>query len=236
MYYVPSNKKVKELSITEKKGGWDFSTEKERPSLTADSMLNIRPMRHDDLHTYVSIRRQYAVLQRLWENQELNRDSYEREISCEATFYCAIETKESISCSSQNVIGYIALKDTSKEVWEVAIEIDHAYCNKGYGPRAILLFLREICRLTERKEYQFTVEVDNTPCQKCMKKIGAQLVGLYSTNSFETEDLRKDFEERHLDYITEHIVALANKLHVEPRTLLSNVLDYRVHIPEDNPF
>ena len=36
------------------------------------------------------------------------------------------------------------------------------------------------------------------------------------------------FEEEHLDEITEHMRELADELMVEPRKLLSHVLDYRI--------
>ena len=38
------------------------------------------------------------------------------------------------------------------------------------------------------------------------------------------------FEETHLEEITEHMIELATELKVEPRKLLSHVLDYRIFV------
>ena len=73
------------------------------------------------------------------------------------------------------------------------------------------------------------MEVDNIPCQNCMKKAGAELLGLHNF-AFDSEEAAEQFEETHLALITEHMRTLAAKLGVEPRKLLSHVLDYRINI------
>ena len=84
-------------------------------------------------------------------------------------------------------IGYIAVKDTSKELWEIAIELDNAHCGQGCGSKAITLFLKRLNEITTKNQFQFLVEVDNIPCQNCMKKAGAELLGLHNF-AFDSEE------------------------------------------------
>ena len=126
-------------------------------------------------------------------------------------------------------VGYLALKNTARDPWEAAIELDRAFCHRGYGSRAVMLFLRRVQELTGRKEFQFLVEVDNLPCQGCMEMLKARLVGINQC-AFTTEEETEAFEEKHLDLITEHMRHLAKELRIAPKKLLSHVLDYRLEL------
>ena len=128
-------------------------------------------------------------------------------------------------------MGYIALKYTSKDLWEIAIELNSAYCHQGYGAQAILLFLRKIGEITPKSQFQFLVEVDNIPCQGCMKKLNAKLVGIHNL-VFDCEKDAETFEANNFNMITEHMKTLAVELDIPPQKLLSHVLDYRVTLQE----
>lgn len=121
------------------------------------------------------------------------------------------------------------MSTTGKDLWEIAIELSSAHCHQGYGAKAIILFLQKVKEITGKSQFQFLVEVDNIPCQNCMKKIKASLIGIHNC-AFDTEKEADAFEERNLELITEHIKTLSEELDVMPRKLLSHVLDYRLDL------
>lgn len=200
--------------------GWDFSSEKAGPGFS-DSTLRIRPFSNQDRGFYAAVREQHRIFDKELPEEQLIT-AYWTETERESGFFCAVERVEDGA-----KLGYIALKDTSKDLWEVAIELDKAYCHCGYGPTAIALFLQNVADITGKTVFQFLVEVDNFPCQKCMEKLGAELVGIHNL-AFDSEEEAKEFENENMELITEHMTALAYELNVPPKKLLSHVLDYRL--------
>lgn len=202
---------------------WDFSQEKTKPVFIADETVLLRPLSAEDEEFYAVVRKQYSVFHKDFTMEQLTA-YWSPEIRKASAFYCVIEAED----SSQK-IGYIAVKDTSKELWEIAIELDKAYCGQGCGAKAITLFLKRLNEITTKNQFQFLVEVDNIICQSCMKKAGTELAGLHNF-AFDSEEAAEQFEKTHLDLVTEHMRTLAAQLGVEPRKLLSHVLDYRISV------
>lgn len=108
-------------------------------------------------------------------------------------------------------IGYLGIKDTSADLWEIAIELDEKYTRHGFGPQSIQLYPNEVQRITGRTEFKAVVEVDNLPSQKCFEKLGAKLVGLCDSVVLKTDDEKERFEKRNLDLIDAHIIELAKR-------------------------
>ena len=113
---------------------------------------------------YAAVREQYSIFQKDLTMAQLT-DYWSPEIKKTSALYYVIEVED----DSQK-IGYIAVKDTSKELWEIAIELDKAHCGQGCGSKAITLFLKRLNEITTKNQFQFLVEVDNIPCQRCMRK------------------------------------------------------------------
>lgn len=201
---------------------WDFRREKKGPGFS-DGTLRIRPFSANDKEFYSEVREQYRIFDKGLSKEQL-ADAYWTETERESGFFCMVERVRDGA-----KLGYIALKDTSKDLWEVAIELDKAYCHCGYGPAAVMLFLHNISEITDKTAFQFLVEVDNLPCQKCMEKLGAELVGIHNL-AFDSEEEAKEFEDENMELITEHMTALANKSNIPPKKLLSHVLDYRLKV------
>lgn len=216
-----SEKKQSEPVKTE--SGWDFSREKTQYTFAEDSMVRLCPFSSGDERFYFLIREQYRIFEKNFPEEQLIA-GYWAETQKDSAFYCVIERMS--DCTK---LGYIALKNTAKDLWEIAIELGSVHCRQGYGVRAITLFLSKVKEITGKNQFQFLVEVDNIPCQNCMKKIKAKLVGVHNL-AFDTEKEAEAFEERNLELITEHMKALAEELDVAPRKLLSHVLDYRLDL------
>lgn len=119
---------------------WDFSREKARPVFVQDDAVMIRPANENDAEFYVSIRMQYSMMYRVMIGVEKRSSEslFQLDICQPESFYCIIENQERVP------IGYLGIKDTSAEIWELAIELDKQYTQRGLGPRSIVLFLNEI--------------------------------------------------------------------------------------------
>ena len=124
-------------------------------------------------------------------------------------------------------VGYIGIKNTRNELWEIAIELLDEYTSMGYGTSAMTVFMQKVAEITDKKEFQVKVELDNTICQRMLGHHNAELIGICDY-VFNDEKDAADFETENLDLIDDNMVALANKLKIEPRKLLSHVLEYRV--------
>lgn len=209
-----------------KREPWDLSREKAQTVFVCGDGIVIRPIAPEDEEVYRSIRIQYSLIYRsAYYTAKENRESlFISEVAPPEVFYCMIE-------KNGTPIGYLGIKDTSTELWEIAIELDAKYTRQGLGPQSIRLYLNEIQRITGKKEFKAKVEVDNVPSQKCFEGLGAELVGLCNSVVLKTDDEKRRFEERNLDLIDAHMIELADRLGVEPRTLLSHVLDYRLKCP-----
>ena len=207
---------------------WDFSNEKSWSVFAQDESLILRPIGIADLEFYIGIRTQYSVLCRVMVETEAHKsESWFINDACQPEdFFCVIE-----SVAEQKPIGYIGLKDTRNDLWEIAIELDNQCTGKGYGPNSVRLFLNEIYKITGRAEYQARIDTNNLPSQKCFEKIGAELVGLCDGPILKLPDEKKRFEDKNLNLIDNHMRELASRLGVEPRKLLSHVLDYRLTCP-----
>lgn len=201
--------------------GWDFGREKSYPVFAEGATLRLRPFADGDERLYYEIRESYKIFEKNVPDAEMIA-VYWSETQRGSAFYCVVQR-----VSDSEKLGYIALKDTSKDVWEVAIELLPAYCGRGYGTEAIPLFLNRVRAITEKDQYQFVVEVDNIPCQRCMEKIRARLTGVVNL-VFDDPERAERFEEDNLDLISNRIEELALELGIEPRKLLSHVLDYRL--------
>lgn len=206
---------------------WDFSREKKLAVFMRDDRLILRPVVSSDLDFYLHIKTQYSMIYRTIVNTEPEQVPMllEKDLRQRKSFFCVIEEAD------HTPIGYLGIKDTRNPVWEIAIELDGAYTHQGYGSRSIQLFLNEISRITGKTEFCAIIEVDNVPSQRCFESLGAELIGLYDGSVLLTPEDKARFEEQNLNLIDDHIRAVAARLSVEPRKLLSHLLEYRLTCP-----
>lgn len=215
-----------EVQPAAKKEPRDFSHEKSQAAFVRDGEIVIRPITPEDEEFYCGVRAQYSTMYKSVYDASKEKDGnlFISEISPPEVFYCVIE-QDGVPA------GYLGLKHTSAALWEIAIELDAKHTRQGLGPRSIRLYLNEVQRITDRGEFKAVVEVDNIPSQKCFERLGAKLVGLCDSVVLKTGEEKRKFEEKNLDLIDVHMMELAGRLGVEPRTLLSHLLDYRLTGP-----
>jgi RimJ/RimL family protein N-acetyltransferase len=205
---------------------WDFSAEKSAAVFAENERIQLRPFTERDKEFYATIRRQYSVLDIGCLPEDEQMAFYWDEVQNDAAFFCTITQSDTAS-----PVGYIGIKDTSRNLWEVSCELVPQACHQGYGLAANLLFLTTLRDITGKSQYHALVEVDNLPCQELMQKLDATLLGIYNY-TFHSDAEAEAFEEDHIGQITDHMRQLAAELDVEPRKLLSHVLDYNINVSE----
>lgn len=203
------------------KEGWDFSKEKESPVFAEKGGLVLRPFTEADRGFYLSVRAPWRHLRLTGENAEYLYDSEWKSVNEKNSFHCVI-------INNGTPTGYLGLKDTRRTLWEIEIELSPDFLGKGIGSRAIPLFLQKVGEITGKHQFRALVEVDNIISQKCMEKIGADLIGTDDAGFGNTEVAAR-FEKENRDLITPHMERLADELEIEPEELLSHVLEYRIY-------
>ncbi len=123
-------------------------------------------------------------------------------------------------------MGYVAINDIKKSVWEVSVELLEEYRYQGFGGEALRLMLDRVSEISGETIFRCRVYPDNYASQAMFKKLGAKQNGIFE-HILCGSDI-KQFEEDNLKLIDENIVKVAEEFRVEPRKLLSHVLEYIV--------
>ena len=223
------NQLHQEIEAMEKKYGgkaWDFSKEKALDVFVEDADIILRDYKERELDKYIQIKLENTDSTDLFDSEDQRKIAWDLFYN-DKSFCCAIIKK-----SDNELTGYISIKDTRSNLWEISLELLREHCNRGYGTKALRLFLPKISQLTGKMQFQALVETDNIPSQKLVEKLGARLIDIYDYTFNGDEDEAKAFEEKHLDRITDRMIELAEQIDVEPRKMLSHVLDYRFFIEE----
>lgn len=205
---------------------WDFSKEKAMDVFVEDDEILLRSCRDFEMQKYIQVKRENTDTPDYYDS-ESTVDSIWKTFNAEKSFCCSIIRKR-----DNEFIGYISIKDTRSNLWEIAIELLREHCHKGYGSRAVTLFLTTVSKVTNKMQFQALVETDNIPSQLLMEKLGARLIDIYDYTFQGDEEAADAFEEKYMSEITERMVILAAQIGVEPRKLLSHVLDYRLFVED----
>lgn len=193
------------------------------PVIYEDESILLRRPETEDCASFLQVKRQYAFSEVMFQKESYQDDLWEENISNESLYYSIIEKK------NNKYIGYCGVKNLKKKVWEIAIELDGEYCHQGYGFLALGKYLENLAELSGRREFSSMVEADNIASQKLMEKLGFQPYGL-AEFLLHSEEAKKEAEEEYLHLLDERYEKLAEKFHVEPRKLLSHVLEYRIYM------
>ena len=122
-------------------------------------------------------------------------------------------------------IGYCASKDTTRELWEISIELQPEWTNRGIGRIAITAMLNEIKARLGVDRYRVRIEPTNYPSQRLFEGLGAVPNGI-SELWIHDQQILEACEEENLHHINDQLVAVADKFGVPPRKLLTHVLEY----------
>ncbi len=189
--------------------------------LCEDSEIILRKPVDEDLEPYYLLKKEYALMKSSFANPEY-KDKLWKEYLSEESLYYTVERKQDYV-----FLGYCGVKNLDRKIWEIAIEIKSDCCGRGYGYRALKMYLNTVADISKRGEFSSRVDADNLASQKLMEKLGFQPYGLSEFLLHKEED-QLAAEEEYKDRLDERYMALAEKFHVEPRKLLSHVLEYRI--------
>ena len=219
-------KKLEKLTTGSNGKVWDFGKEREMDIFVEDDVILLRNCRDSEKEKYIQVKKENTDNPEYYDNESAV-DSTWKMFEDEKSFCCSIIRKR-----DNEFIGYISIKDTKSNLWEIATELLQEYCHKGYGSIAIALFLPAISKITGKTQFQALVETDNIPRQLLMEKLGARLIDIYDYTFQGDEEAATAFEEKYMSEITERMVLLAGQIGVEPRKMLSHVLDYRFFVED----
>ncbi len=132
--------------------------------------------------------------------------------------------------SDHRMIGYCGINNFYRKEIDIAVDILEGYRGNGYGYQALKKYFQMLHKYTndEMKEVYINIEPDNIRSQKLFTKLGARFERLdfYDLPQEEAEE----YEKSHLYLIDQDLESLAAKLCVEPRSLLSRVLVYKMNL------
>lgn len=150
--------------------------------------------------------------------------------------YCASIWNDHISNTSLilsiekdgEYVGYCGIKDLAKAQWEIAIELLPKWTHQGIGSAVISAMLDALKRRLSVDHFRVRIDPSNLASQGLFEKLGAKPNGI-SKFILQNEEEIQQCEEANLHLIDDTLIAVAKKFGVEPRKLLSHVLEYTLH-------
>lgn len=184
-----------------------------------DHDLILRAVGEGDRSDYLRLKREYALIQSVLQEETIcNRLWNEHKGS--KTLNCSI-------IKDGNYIGYCGINDITQDPWEIAIELQPEWTNKGIGHLAITVMLDAIHNRLGVTEYKVRIEPANLPSQKLFEKLGAKPDGIAEWLLHDPQAMKR-CEEANEELLDANMIAAAEKFSVEPQKLLSHVLVYRL--------
>ena len=182
-----------------------------------DPSMILRDVEDSDRDGFLAIQQEYSLMKSML-SEEVYRDMIWRE-HCEDRAMNMSIVKEGV------YIGYCGIKNTAQEPWEIAIEIHRDWTKNGVGPVAISAMLDAIKARLGITEFRVRIDPGNTASQKMFERLGAVPNGI-SSYLIDDPSIIEQCEENNLHLIDDAVIALAEKFGVEPRKLLSHILEY----------
>lgn len=125
-------------------------------------------------------------------------------------------------------VGYCGIKDLSKDPWEIAIELLPQWTHQGIGSAVIPAMLDALKNRLSVDNFRVRIDPNNVASQGLFEKLGATPNGI-SKFILQNEGEIQQCEETNLHLIDDSLIAVAKKFEVEPRKLLSHVLEYTLY-------
>lgn len=195
-----------------KKRFWDYGD-----VFCPNSAMVLRKPTDSDLGGFLQLQREYTLT-----SSFLNDEGY-----CAAIWREHKANTALMLSITQNgeYIGYCGIKDLAKNPWEIAIELLPQWTHQGMGSAALRAMLDVLADRLSMVEFRVRIAPANTASQQLFEKLSAQPNGI-SKLILKNEQECRQFEEENLHLIDNALIAVAKKFGVEPRKLLSHVLDY----------
>lgn len=201
------------------KNGLQIKTEFWRSGIVTspDPNMVLRDVEDADRDGFLSIQLEYSPMKSML-SEEVYRDMIWRE-------HCEDRAMNMSIVKEGTYIGYCGIKNTAQKPWEIAIEIRRDWTKNGVGPVAISAMLDAIKTRLGITEFRVRIDPGNSASQKMFERLGAVPNGISEYIVHDPSIIEK-CEENNLHLIDDAVIELAEKFGVEPRKLLSHILEY----------
>ena len=188
--------------------------------LISDNVI-LRDVEEQDKQGFMLLQEQYAPFKSM-----LREEAYRSMLWNEHT------NGKALMCSiifDGTYVGYCGIQNIAQEVLEISVEILKAWTGKGIGYLAIKEMLRVIKERIGATEFRVRIDPGNIASQKLFEKLGAVPNGISKHLLYDKDEIRR-CEEENVELIDEALITVAEKFGVEPRKLLSHVLEYKISV------
>lgn len=179
----------------------------------------LRKVQDTDKDIFIELQKENAVAKSMMKEEAYRNMLWNEHIEYKA-LTCSIEV-------DGKYVGYCGIKNMAHEQWEIAIEILKHWNHKGIGYVAVSMMLDEIKQRLDITEFRVRIDPDNYASQGLFEKLGAVPNGISEFMLHKEEDINR-CEDENIHLIDDKMIELANKFNVEPRKLLSHVLEYKL--------
>lgn len=179
----------------------------------------LRKVQDSDKDIFIELQKENNIVKSMMKEEAYRNMLWNEHIEYKALMFSVIVDNE--------YAGYCGIKNTTHEQWEIAIEILNKWKHKGIGYRAISIMLDEIKNRLNVSEFRVRIDAENYPSQRLFEKLGAEPNGISEFLLHEEADIRR-CEEENIHLLDERMQQLAKQFNVEPRKLLSHVLEYKL--------
>lgn len=184
-----------------------------------DKHVHIRAVENADRDMFIELRKETSIIKSTIEEEAYQIMLWNEHMQDKSMMFTIVVDGK--------YAGYCGINNIAYENWEIAIELLKRFHNKGIGYTAISIMLSEIKSRLAVDEFRVKIYPDNYASQQLFEKLGATPYGIAENILHEEEEIR-NCEEENLDLIDDQLIHIAKKFAVEPRKLLSHVLEYEL--------
>ena len=187
--------------------------------IITENEIILRKVQDSDKDIFIELQKENNIVKSMMKEEAYRNMLWNEHIEYKALMFSVIVDNE--------YAGYCGIKNTTHEQWEIAIEILNKWKHKGIGYRAISVMLDEIKNRLNVSEFRVRIDAENYPSQRLFEKLGAEPNGISEFLLHEEADIGR-CEEENIHLLDERMQKLAKRFSVEPRKLLSHVLEYKL--------
>ena len=195
---------------------WQFGN-----TIYSDSRIILRKVEDEDMQSFLALQYEYTLIPFMFKDERFKQYLWEEHIKDVSIAYSIIDSVTKV------YMGYCGIKNISLPQWEISMELQKSQTGKGIGYLALGHFLNAVKERSGVSEFRVRIDSDNYASQKLVEKLGAVPNGISEFLLHDEEDILK-CEEDNLNCIDEKLIAVAKKFGVEPRKLISHVLEYKL--------
>lgn len=189
--------------------------------ITIENNTILRKVQDLDKDIFIELQKENNIVKSMLKEEAYHNMLWNEHIEHKALMFSIMVNNE--------YVGYCGIKNTTHEQWEIAIEILNKWKYKGIGYKAISAMLNEIRSRLNVSEFRVRIDVENYPSQRLFEKLGAEPNGISEFMLHDEADIHRCEEENiYLLDENERMEELARRFNVEPRKLLSHVLEYKL--------